>query len=113
MHFVAAAILALGTWAFSFALTLITTFARIATWNVALSALSVAATGVAITAFITLVQNQIQPVLAQLTGVPIMPYYLPNNITLCLSAYITVKIAGTVFNRAMSFIERREMTFKA
>jgi hypothetical protein len=113
MPFIVSALSFLGDLIFRVAFKYLTIFARASIWNIALATLTVIATGAAITLFINLVTSQIGSIVSQASAFPAVPYFLPSNITTCLSAYITIKLAGTVFNGTLHFIENRSYILKA
>ena len=103
----------LGDLMFRFAISSLNIFARASLWNITLATIMVVATGVLITTFINIASTEIGKVLSQTATFPAVPYYLPSNLTTCLSVYVTVKIAGTVFNAALHFLENRSFILKA
>ena len=113
MQLIVTALSFLGDLLFRIGLSTLTIFARASAWNVALATITVVATGAAITVFINVVTSQVSSILAQTAQFPAIPYFLPSNLTTCLAAYVTVKVAGTVFNGTLHFIENRSYILKA
>lgn len=98
---------------FRFGLKFFTVFARASVWNIALATLTVAAVAASVTLFINVVSGYAQQFIAQATAIPALPYFLPSNLTTCISAYVSIRIAGTVFNATLHFIENRSYILKA
>jgi hypothetical protein len=90
-----------------------TLFAKQTAWNIALATLSVVALGTAITLFVTIVTNVTSSLIGQAGTFPAIPYFIPSNVTTCLTAYVTVKLAGTVFNATLHFIESKSYVLKS
>lgn len=103
----------LGNLLFSLGLQVLTIFARTAAINVAIAAAATVALGVALTVFLNIVASYVGQLLTAAQGIPAIPYFLPSNLTYCLSAYAAVTLGGSVFNMVVNWINSRAYILKA
>ena len=103
----------LGTFLTTVIIKYFSIFARTTAWNILLATGMVVLVGVAISTLLSVGANYVANVLSSMPVFPVVPYFLPSNLNLCLTAYFTVQVAGTVFNRTISFIENKTYILKA
>lgn len=109
---IGAAITVVGNWLFALALNTLTIFAKQTLWNIALVGLSIAAFAAAFRAFLAVIEAYVASLLTQSIA-PFAIYFLPSNFANCLTIYATVKMAGTIYNWTINFIENKTAILKA
>lgn len=103
----------IGNLLFTWALGSLNLFAKQTVINVAIAAAATAAFGVALSLLIQELTDAVQPLIAQASNIPALPYFLPSNIPECIAAYVSVSIAGTLYAMTTRWIENRAAIFKA
>lgn len=103
----------IGNILFTIALGSMNLFAKTTVINVAIAAAATAAFGVALSVLLQTLADAVQPLITAATNIPAVPYFLPGNIPECIAAYVSLSVAGSVFNITTRWIESRAMIFKA
>lgn len=101
----------IGNLIFTFALTNIKVLSKIFSINFVIFAAFVTAAIVALSTFIQNVTTAIDAIV--LDAIPIVPYFIPSNFILCISAYISVEFACVTYAITSRWLANKAYIFKA
>ena len=88
-------------------------FARQTAWNIALAVALTVGVGAALTTLINVIGGYLGTLATQTDNVPFIPYFLPSNLGYCLGAVVAVKVAGTIYNGVVNYIENKSYILKS
>ena len=80
--------------------------------NITLIAVIVTLLAAAVNTLLNVFSTAVVDVLAAMPEFGFVPYFMPTNIVGCLTAYLTVKLAGTVYIMSVRFIETKSLMLK-